>query len=128
MSRTCVERIVYTNGVAGVAPQRRLPIPLQTWRTPDPSAASLDASDTQPSGSVFDAGGQPSLAPSMDPPPVSAAGTPPTAAGVPSDFVHSEIGGYKLGAAIPAGATDVQLNAERSEPTGWSWSGSALTR
>jgi fibro-slime domain-containing protein len=80
------------------------------------SSHQVDASDAQSPGSVLDAGQQPSLAPSMNPTPGSASGSPPMAAGVPSDFVHTEIGGYGLGAAIPAGATDVQLNAERSDP------------
>ena len=81
------------------------------------SPRASDAGDAHASGSVFDAGGQPSLAPAMGQPPVSPSGSTSTAAGVPADFVQTETGGYKLGQTIPPGATDVQLNTERSDPT-----------
>jgi fibro-slime domain-containing protein len=69
-------------------------------------------------GGAFDAGDQPPLAPSGgNPLPPAPTGSPSTAARVPADFVQTEIGGYKLGASIAPDATDLQLNAERSDPT-----------
>lgn len=75
-----------------------------------------DASEPPVPSSAFDAGEQPSLAPATDPPPAGPTGSPPSAAPVPADFVHTEVGGYKLGAAISPGAPELQLNAERSDP------------
>jgi fibro-slime domain-containing protein len=81
------------------------------------SPHAADAGDAHSTGSVFDAGEQPPLAPDTHPPLASPSGSPPMAAAVPADFVSTQTGGYKLGAAIPPGATDVQLNTERSDPT-----------
>jgi fibro-slime domain-containing protein len=75
-------------------------------------------SDARPAGSALDAGEPPPLVRNGadSPPPAANGGAPPTAAGVPADFVRTEVGGYKLGPAIAAGAADLQPNTERSDP------------
>jgi fibro-slime domain-containing protein len=81
------------------------------------SADGTDAGDEDAPQSLLDAGAQPPRVPSPLPAAPAAPSGPPPAAPPPQDFVQTEIGGYKLGAAIAPGATDVQLNAERSDPT-----------
>ena len=76
---------------------------------------AIDAGDGDSDAAVFDAGAQPPLAPKTPDPgsaqPSSATPLPP-----PADFVQTEIGGYKLGAALEPGATDLQLNIEHTDP------------
>jgi fibro-slime domain-containing protein len=78
---------------------------------------SPDAGESD--GRTLDAGEQPAIVTTTgeSAPPVSTAGLPPSAAGVPADFVHTEIGGYKLGPAIAPGTTELPLNMERTDPT-----------
>jgi fibro-slime domain-containing protein len=83
----------------------------------DPDQAMSDDAGERGSGSpLFDAGAQPPLGPEM---PAAGSGSQPSAAPAappPADFVKAEVGGYKLGPALEPGATDVQLNTERSDP------------
>jgi fibro-slime domain-containing protein len=75
--------------------------------------------DAESSAPPFDAGAQPPLAPTssgdMGSPAGNGTGAPEAAAPVPADYVHTEIGGYKLGPALAASATDVQPNTARGD-------------
>jgi fibro-slime domain-containing protein len=79
-------------------------------------ARSSDAGDADPPESLLDAGAQPPRVPEVASPLPAAPSGPPLAPPPPQDFIQTEIGGYKLGAAIPLDATDIELNGERSDP------------
>ncbi len=77
--------------------------------------AAKDAGASEEGDPSFGAGEQPPLVPSGSGP---VPAQPPTAARpAPADLVQTEIGGDQHGAARAAGATDVQSNTERSDPT-----------
>jgi fibro-slime domain-containing protein len=81
------------------------------------SVMTRDAGEDESGATPFDAGAQPPIVPQM---PAAGSGSSPStapAAPPPEDFVKAEIGGYKLGAPLQPGATDVQLNTERSDPS-----------
>ena len=78
------------------------------------------AQQTSPTGDAGSAPDQDWLDAGTQPPLIEAGprdpGSPPPAP-PPTDFVHAELGGYKLGPAIAAGTLDSQLNADRSDAT-----------
>lgn len=49
--------------------------------------------------------------------PTSGAGVTTAEAGVPADFVRTEIGGYKLGAALAPGTSDLPVDTAHGDPT-----------